>query len=54
MPRLATLYGYIRYDLSENIDKEIRTIRLEKELVDCKEVNPSITYWSGDPCLDIY
>ena len=54
MPRLATPYGYIRYDLSEDIDKEMRIIRLEKELVDCKEVNPLITYWSGDSRLDIY
>ena len=54
MPRIATPYGYIRYDLSEDIDKEMRTIRLEKELVDSKEVNPLIAYWSRDLSLDIY
>ena len=54
MLNLSTPYGYIRYEFPEDIERQMRSIRLERELIDCKPTNMLIAYWSGDPKLDIY
>ena len=42
------------YGVIGDIDEMMRSIRLEKELIQCKRANKLLAYWSGNPKLNIY